>query len=41
MEGTVVESCFVIDLPFLGGSTGIEKSGYKTFSLCKYDNEHE
>ncbi|MEO8405574.1 MAG: adenine phosphoribosyltransferase [Chitinophagaceae bacterium] len=41
MGGTIVESCFVVDLPFLGGSSGIKNSGHKIFSLCEYDSEHE
>lgn len=41
MGGIVVESCFVVDLPFLGGSTNITNSGHKIFSLCEFDNEHE
>lgn len=41
MGGIIVESCFVVDLPFLGGSSSIENSGHKIFSLCEYGNEHE
>jgi adenine phosphoribosyltransferase len=41
MGGTIVEACFVVDLPFLGGSVGIIKNGHTVFSLCEYDNEHE
>lgn len=37
----VIEACFVVDLPFLGGSSSIKDAGYKIFSLCEYDNEHE
>lgn len=39
--GNVVEACFVVDLPFLGGSSSIKNAGHKVFSLCEYDNEHE
>ncbi len=41
MGAIVVESCFVIDLPFLGGSSNIKNRGHKIFSLCEFDNEHE
>jgi adenine phosphoribosyltransferase len=37
--GNVMESCFVVDLPFLGGSKKIKDAGYKVFSLCEYENE--
>lgn len=39
--GIIVEACFVIDLPFLGGSNLIKETGHKVFSLCEYDSEHE
>lgn len=39
--GNIVEACFVVDLPFLGGSKTIKDAGYKVFSLCEYDSEHE
>lgn len=41
MGGVVVESCFVINLPFLGGSASIENSGHNVFSLCEFNNERE
>jgi adenine phosphoribosyltransferase len=40
MGGTVIESCFVVDLPFLGGSKEILRRGHKYFSLCEYSSEH-
>ena len=35
----VVECAFVIDLPELGGSKKIEKSGHKVFALCEFEGE--
>jgi len=37
MGGKIVECCFVIDLPDLGGSLRLEKNGQKVFSLCKFE----
>jgi adenine phosphoribosyltransferase len=37
--GEVVECCFVINLPELGGAERLEKSGYKVFSLCEFEGE--
>lgn len=39
--GHIIEACFVIDLPFLGGSNRIKSDGYKVFSLCEFESEHE
>jgi adenine phosphoribosyltransferase len=33
----VVETCFVVDLPELGGAKRIEKLGHKVFSLVAFD----
>lgn len=41
MGGKVAAACFVIDLPFLGGSDKIKKNGHEFFTLCEFDNEHE
>jgi adenine phosphoribosyltransferase len=41
MGGKVAAACFVIDLPFLGGSNKIKNSGHDFFTLCEFDNEHE
>ncbi|GDX60722.1 adenine phosphoribosyltransferase [Nitrosomonadaceae bacterium] len=39
--GKIVESCFVINLPDLGGRIKLEKQNQKVFSLCEFeDNEH-
>ena len=37
--GEVEECCFVIDLPYLGGSKRLEKAGHKVFSLCEFEGE--
>ncbi len=37
--GEVVECCFVIDLPDLGGTKRIEKMGCKHFSLCAFEGD--
>ena len=37
MGGEVVECCFVIDLPDIGGRARVEKLGCKVFSLCEFE----
>ena len=37
--GKVVEVCFVIDLPELGGRARIEAMGHRVFSLCEFEGE--
>ena len=37
--GEVVECCFVIDLPDVGGRARLEKLGQKVFSLCEFSGE--
>jgi len=37
--GEIVECCFVIDLPDLGGTKRIEKMGCKHFSLCAFEGD--
>jgi adenine phosphoribosyltransferase len=37
--GTVVECCFVIDLPDLGGRARLEEAGHTVFSLCAFEGE--
>ncbi len=34
--GRIVECCFVIDLPDVGGRRRLEDLGYKVFSLCEF-----
>jgi len=37
MGGEVVECCFVIDLPDVGGRVRLENLGCKVFSLCEFE----
>lgn len=39
MGGIVVECCFVIDLPDVGGRARLEKLGHKVFSLCEFEGD--
>lgn len=39
MGGQIVECCFVIDLPDLGGRARLEKHGHKVFSLCEFEGD--
>lgn len=39
LGGEVVEACFVIDLPELGGRERIEEMGHKVFALCEFEGE--
>lgn len=39
MGATVVECCFVIDLPDLGGRKRLEKHGHKVFALCEFEGD--
>ena len=39
MGGKVVECCFVIDLPDLGGRKRLEKDGQKVFALCEFEGD--
>jgi adenine phosphoribosyltransferase len=39
MGGIVVECCFVIDLPDIGGRKRLEKHGLKVFSLCQFEGD--
>jgi len=39
MGGTVVECCFVIDLPDVGARKRLEKLGHKVFSLCEFEGD--
>jgi adenine phosphoribosyltransferase len=37
MGGTIVECCFVIDLPELGGHRRLTECGQKVFALCEFE----
>ncbi len=39
MGGKVLECCFVIDLPDLGGRARLEKHGHKVFALCEFEGD--
>jgi len=39
MGGQIVECCFVIDLPEIGGRARLEKHGHKVFALCEFEGE--
>lgn len=39
MGGKIVECCFVIDLPDLGGRARLEKNGHKVFALCEFEGD--
>ena len=39
MQAEIVECCFIVDLPDLGGSTRLENLGQKVFSLCEFKGE--
>jgi adenine phosphoribosyltransferase len=39
MGGKIVECCFVIDLPDLGGRARLETHGYKVFALCEFEGD--
>ena len=39
LGGEIVEACFVIDLPELGGRARIEKMGHPVFTLCEFEGE--
>jgi adenine phosphoribosyltransferase len=39
LEADIVECCFVIDLPDLGGSRRIESLGVTSFSLCQFEGD--
>ncbi len=37
MGGKIVECCFMIDLPDIGGRARLEKRGHKVFALCEFE----
>jgi adenine phosphoribosyltransferase len=39
MGGEIVECCFVIDLPDIGGRARLEKRGHKVFALCEFEGD--
>ncbi len=39
VEGEIIECCFVIDLPDLGGVERLKKLGCDSFALCQFDGD--
>ncbi|MAF20801.1 MAG: adenine phosphoribosyltransferase [Parcubacteria group bacterium] len=39
LGGVILETCFVVDLPFLNGSKKLKQKGYKVRSLVSYESE--
>ena len=39
MKGEVLECCFIIDLPDIGGSRKLESMGQNVFSLCDFEGD--
>ena len=39
MNAEVIECCFVIDLPDIGGRARLENMGQKVFTLCEFEGE--
>ena len=39
MGGEIIECCFVVDLPDIGGRKRLEKLGLKVFTLCEFEGE--
>ena len=39
MKGDIVECCFIIDLPDIGGRAWLEDLGQKVFTLCEFEGE--
>ena len=39
MQAEIVECCFIVDLPDLGGSARLKSLGQKVFTLCEFEGE--
>jgi len=39
MKGDIVECCFIIDLPDIGGRDRLENMGQKVFTFCEFEGE--
>ena len=39
MGGKIIECCFIIDLPDIGGRARLEKHGHKVFALCEFEGD--
>jgi adenine phosphoribosyltransferase len=39
LDAEIIECCFIVDLPELGGRKRLEQLNQKVFSLCEFDGE--
>jgi adenine phosphoribosyltransferase len=39
MGGKIIECCFIIDLPDIGGRARLEKHGHNVFALCEFEGD--
>ena len=39
MKAEIIECCFIIDLPDIGGSKKLESMGQNVFSLCEFEGD--
>ena len=39
MKGEILECCFIIDLPDIGGSRKLESIGQNVFTLCEFEGD--
>ena len=39
LGGKIIECCFVIDLPDIGGRNRLENKGLKVFALCEFEGD--
>ena len=39
MKGDIVECCFIIDLPDIGGKDRLENMGQKVFTICSFEGD--
>jgi adenine phosphoribosyltransferase len=39
MGADIIECCFIIDLPDLGGHARLEKNGHTVFALCEFEGD--
>ena len=39
MKADIIECCFIIDLPDIGGSKKLKSMGQNVFSLCEFDGD--
>ena len=39
MDAEIIECCFVIDLPDIGGRKRLQNMGQKVFTLCEFEGD--